>query len=71
MRILAYLRRQGNFRNGGEIERLAESSGYKASNASRRCRELENEGLIERKMVEGPKTSSVWYRAIIANGKLF
>ncbi|MBL7141792.1 hypothetical protein ISS21_01705 [Patescibacteria group bacterium] len=44
--------------NGGVIEKLAMSVGYKASNASRRCRELVNEGNLERKIDQG----SVWYR---------
>ena len=48
-RILNYLKNQHPKEiNGGEIERLAQLNGYKASNASRRCRELANEGLISR-----------------------
>lgn len=35
-----------NVIHGGEIEKLAINEGRKPSNASRRCRELENEGLI-------------------------
>lgn len=35
--------------NGGEIERLAQEKGYKSSNASRRCREMAVEGIIERR----------------------
>lgn len=35
--------------NGGEIEKLAQSVGYKASNASRRCRELVNDCILERR----------------------
>jgi hypothetical protein len=35
--------------NGGEIESLAQGAGYKASNASRRLRELENEGRVEKR----------------------
>lgn len=35
--------------NGGHIEQLAASINYKASNASRRLRELENEGKIKRR----------------------
>ncbi len=48
-RIMKYLRSTGTWINGGEIERLALGAGYKASNASRRCRELCEEGLIERR----------------------
>lgn len=40
---------QNKFVNGGEIEKLAQDNGYKASNASRRLRELENEGRIEKR----------------------
>lgn len=52
-RILDYLRkcydyRPQSFVNGGAIEDLARNAcGRKASNASRRLRELENEGAIE------------------------
>ena len=53
-RILNFLERQemetpGAWINGGEIERLALEAGYKASNASRRCRELAKEGHIRRR----------------------
>jgi predicted transcriptional regulator len=46
--------------NGGEIERLAMNIGKKASNASRRLRELHEEGILER-IQEG---KSVAYRYI-------
>ena len=36
--------------NGGAAELLAQNEGYKASNASRRLRELENAGVLERRM---------------------
>lgn len=64
-RLLNYLRKQEGFCNGGELERLAEQAGLKGSNASRRCRELCNEGFIERKIEksEYSKIASVWYRA--------
>jgi len=39
--------------NGGEIEKLAQEVGYKASNASRRCRELYEEGKINRRLKNG------------------
>lgn len=59
VRIERYLKSNpGVWQNGGEIERLAMGIGYKASNASRRCRELAQEGTIERKEEKG----SVWYR---------
>lgn len=44
--------------NGGWVERFAMEHGYKASNGSRRARELENSGAWERKEEKG----SVWYR---------
>lgn len=34
---------------GGELERIALSVGYKASNISRRARELVEDGMLERK----------------------
>lgn len=61
-RILRYLRNYPEFHNGGEIERLALSAGFKASNASRRLRELHEDGLIEREERKGNKVKSVWYR---------
>lgn len=63
-RILRYLRsNEGIWVNGGTIERLTLDAGYKASNGSRRCRELAEEGLIqaEEKTING--TRSVWYMA--------
>lgn len=64
-RILNYIRKSDGWINGGELEKLAESVGYKASNASRRCRELYNEDLLERKVEKSTnsKVASVWYRA--------
>ena len=62
-RILNYFERydmqyHGVWQNGGEIERLSLDIGYKASNASRRCRELVIEGYLERRERNG----SVEYR---------
>jgi hypothetical protein len=60
-RIENYLRKHPDtFFNGGEIERLSMSAGYKASNGSRRCREMVEEGILERKEEKG----SVWYRYV-------
>lgn len=68
-RIENYLKRNGGWVNGGELERLAMSVGYKASNASRRCREMasgiSSNGnpcpiVLEKKEENG----SVWYRYI-------
>jgi len=55
---LKSLCRVDKYINGGEFERWALEHGFKASNASRRLRELENEGVVEKKIEAG----SVWYR---------
>ena len=39
-----------NWINGGELEQFAITQLYKASNGSRRCRELADEGTFERRM---------------------
>lgn len=46
-RIKSYIQARTDWVTGIEIERLAMDAGYKASNASRRCRELEDNGDIE------------------------
>ena len=56
-----FLKREANgFVNGGVIEEYALNAGFKASNASRRLRELCNEGLLERKI----NGRSVEYRSV-------
>lgn len=58
-RILIYLRaRQPSYLSGTELESQAREWGTKASVISRRCRELEQEGRIQ-KMYSG---KCVWYR---------
>lgn len=52
-RMVDYLRKQEGWINGGELERLALSAGYKASNISRRARECAAEGILERKEERG------------------
>jgi hypothetical protein len=47
-----------NFIHGGEIEKFSISKGRKASNGSRRARELVDSGLIEREL----RNKEVWYR---------
>lgn len=47
-----------NLVNGGEFERLAMSEGMKASNASRRCREMVEAGILER--IPGKSVSYRW-----------
>ncbi len=48
-RIENFLRGCGIWISGLNIEKLALNAGYKSSNASRRCRELVNEGILERR----------------------
>ena len=58
-RIERYCRKNyPNWTNGGEFERMSLAIGYKASNASRRCRELAEAGILERR----EKNGSVEYR---------
>lgn len=61
-RILSYYRKNdGRWISGGEIERLvAQNTKYKASNASRRLRELREDGLLDAKEVKG----TVFYRYV-------
>ncbi len=42
-------KRRGEWVNGGEFERFAMGLGYKASNASRRLRELTDAGILDHK----------------------
>ncbi len=58
-RIVQYFtKHQDEWINGGEIERLALKVGYKASNASRRLRELAEVGFLKREEKKG----TVWYK---------
>lgn len=64
-RIADYFKRHPDkYFNGGELERLAFEAGYKASNASRRLRELAESGYLEREIRRTPpsKIASVWYK---------
>lgn len=61
-RIQRYLRQKQTWVNGAQIEELAQKKGYKASNASRRLRELAQEGVIERQERKGKRARTVWYR---------
>lgn len=64
-RSLNYIRKAyPAFTNGGRLEELALQAGYKSSNVSRRLRELENEGLLEKRMHKGRYANSVEYRAV-------
>ncbi len=48
--------------NGRDIKELAMQAGYKASNASRRLRELQEEGYLDREERKGKRVKSVWYK---------
>lgn len=53
-RIERYIKMKNRPVSGGEIERIvAESTNYKPSNASRRCRELVNEGILKAEHRDG------------------
>jgi hypothetical protein len=66
--IIGYLAGRNCWVNGGEIERLALDLGYKASNASRRLREMREQGLIIDEERQGTHAKTVWYR--IPDGNL-
>ena len=62
-RIKRYLQQRATiWINGCDIEELALGAGYKASNASRRLRELAEEGYLDREERRGKRTKSVWYK---------
>lgn len=64
-KILDYLTEHPGFQFGGSIEDFIRSTdGHKASNASRRCRELADEGIIERNLIKIPGVANkvVQYR---------
>ena len=63
-RSLAYIRHKGDWVSGGELEAKALQAKFKASNVSRRLRELQNEGLIERRLFRTGRVKTVYYRAI-------
>lgn len=53
-KILSYLTEHPGWVYGGIIEDfIRQTDGHKASNASRRCRELEDEGKIDRRIERG------------------
>lgn len=58
--IIQYLEEQGDWTPGGKVEDYIRSvAGHKSSNASRRCRELCEEGVLDRRLRQinnrGPK----------------
>jgi hypothetical protein len=51
--IIKYCEAKGGWVYGGQIEDMIRSEyGNKASNASRRCRELVNSGILEKSLVQ-------------------
>jgi hypothetical protein len=61
--IIEYLETCPGWVFGGVLEDyIRRSNGHKASNASRRCRELTNEGKIERRLVVHEGLRVVQYR---------
>ena len=63
--IIKYLEAQGKWCWGGQIDDfIRDQNGSKTSNVSRRCRELENAGVIEKELtqVEGAGPKCVRYR---------
>lgn len=62
-KILSYLTEKNSWQFGGSIEDfIRRTDGAKASNCSRRCRELENESKIERQVVRLDGNYVVQYR---------
>lgn len=67
-RILNYARNHSmEWINGGVYERFALEAGYKSSNASRRCREMESGKLSDGKtcpkvLIKEERNGSVWYK---------
>jgi len=51
--ILEYLQKREEWISGREIEGFAHAVGHKGATAGRRCRELYNDGLIDRDFRKG------------------
>lgn len=67
--VLIYLKsRYPDYVHSGEIERYAMSLQHKAQTADRKCRELENEGKIEKSyMKTKDNRNCVIYRSVISH----
>lgn len=63
-RILRHLTIHSDWINGGELERLAMSVGYKGSTAGSLCRKMERDGLIVKDLRQGKTVASIWYKII-------
>jgi DNA-binding Lrp family transcriptional regulator len=67
IQIIKYLEEDGGYVFGGVIDDfIRDQNGSKTSNVSRRCRELENAGVIEKDLVqiEGKGPRCVRYRVV-------
>ena len=49
-KLITFAKGKNGWINGGEFERLAMNEGFKSSNAGRRCREMANLGILERRI---------------------
>ncbi|OPZ94120.1 MAG: hypothetical protein BWY74_00827 [Firmicutes bacterium ADurb.Bin419] len=47
--LIIYLKNRREYISKAEIEQFGESLGFLGDNVARRCRELQNEGVFERK----------------------
>lgn len=62
-KILSYLTEKRNWVYGGVIDDyIRQTDGHKASNSSRRCRELVNEGKLNRRLVKVEGNNVVQYK---------
>lgn len=69
--LYLYLKTRPDWINGGELERYAESLGFKGSNASRRLRELVGPKIERKEMSVNGGVKSVWYRYVQGEYELF
>lgn len=62
-RLLRFLRNHPEWHNGGDLEKLAMSVGYKGSTCGRNLRDLAELDLIDKELRQGKRVKSIWYRA--------
>ena len=61
-RIVNFFFKHPDWINGGEIERLAMTAGYKGSTAARLLRRLVEDGKLVSEIRKGTRISSAWYK---------
>lgn len=61
-RLLRFLKNHPQWINGGELEKLSMSVGFKGSTAGRELRWLSEHGFIEKEERKGKKVKSIWYK---------